>query len=56
MFQITISLEACEVLVKMPVTQTRTFKLDDREFSIIDSEYLKEVCELAKLKIYSIKP
>ena len=54
--QITIDLDAVQVLLEMPIAQTRTFKLEDREFSIVDSEYLKEVCRLAHLKVTPVKP
>jgi hypothetical protein len=50
----TMDLESWNTLKELPVNQTRDFKLDDREFTIVDKEEFIRICELANLRTEQI--
>jgi hypothetical protein len=48
---ITLDEETAAKLLALPVTQTLGFKLEDREFIILDKENFHWICELANVGI-----
>jgi hypothetical protein len=47
---ITFDEESTQLLLKMPITETRTMQVDDRNFTLIDTEEFLRILELAGLK------
>jgi hypothetical protein len=47
---LTLSLESWQLLMELPVSHTREFQLEDRNFTIVDTEEFKRIIKLAKLK------
>jgi hypothetical protein len=41
-------------LLEMTVCEMVKFRIDDREFTIIDSEFLRDIAEKAKIKFVTV--
>lgn len=52
---ITLDLDQLQKLKALPVNQTITFQVDDRNFSIIDTEFLNDLLKLARVDCHSLE-
>lgn len=48
---ITLDMKTADDLLAMPVTRTMTIKMEDRNFTIIDTEFFRDLCKRARIRI-----
>jgi hypothetical protein len=48
---ITLDENTCRLLLELPINETRTIKIDDRQFTIVDTEEFLRIVAMAGLKV-----
>ena len=54
-FTIVMDVDSVKMLLAMPIIQTMKFKIEDREFQVVDSEEFARIVSMAKMKLIDVK-